>query len=65
MKTAPVKTDRDNGSFSIIGLTECQDLFQKGNLEKIHMFAHKVFILIPTFIGDSTNFWPISLGNET
>ncbi len=40
-------------------------LFQKGNLEKRRMFAHKVFILIPTFIGDSTNFLPISLGTET
>ncbi len=24
--------NRDNGSFSIISLTECQELFQKGNL---------------------------------
>ncbi len=38
MKTAPVKTDRDNGSFSVISLTEStKKLFQKGDLENKHV----------------------------
>ncbi len=38
MKTAPVKTDRDNASFSIISLTEStKKLFQKGDLDNKHV----------------------------
>ncbi len=34
MKTATVKTDRDNGSFSIISLTECQEALSEGQFGK-------------------------------
>ncbi len=32
-----MKTDRNNGSLSVISLTECQEAFQKGNLENKHV----------------------------
>ncbi len=34
MKTAPVKTDRDNGSFIIISLTECQETLSERQFGK-------------------------------
>ncbi len=33
MKTAPLRTNRDDGSFSIISLTECQEALSESNLE--------------------------------
>ncbi len=32
-----MKIDRNNGSLSVISLTECQEAFQKGNLENKHV----------------------------
>ncbi len=68
MKTAPVKTDRDNGSFSIISLTEYQEALSEGNLENKLViltleltFAHEALILSPTQIRDF--FRDISLDN--
>ncbi len=65
MKTAPVKTDRDNGSFSIISLTECQKDLSEGQFGKQTCdtcleltFVHKALVLIPTRIGDFTYFIP-------
>ncbi len=46
MKRAPVKTDRNNGSFSIISLTECQEA-----LEKLFLF----------FLGHFLRQWNLSL----
>ncbi len=34
MKAAPLKTDRDDGSFSIISLTECQEALSEGQFGK-------------------------------
>ncbi len=34
MKSAPVKTDRDNGSFIIISLTECQEALSERQFGK-------------------------------
>ncbi len=34
MKKSPVKIDRDNGSFSIISLTECQEAFSERQFGK-------------------------------
>ncbi len=39
MKTAPVKTDIDDGSFSIISLTECQEALSEVNLENKRVFG--------------------------
>ncbi len=65
MKTALVKTDRDNGSFSIISLTECQEALSERQFGKQTryllclelMFTHKVLVLIPSRIGDVTDFF--------
>ncbi len=74
MKTAPVKTERDNGSFSIISLTECLEALSEGQFGKQTRYllcleltsAHEELVLIPTRIGDFTNFFQdISLDNET
>ncbi len=65
MKTAPVKTDRDNGSFSIISLIECQKALSEA-IWKIDL--EQALALIPTCIGDFTDFWDIwdiSLDYET
>ncbi len=56
-----------------LALQSAKKLFQKGNLENKSVilcleltFAHKVLVLIPTRIGNFTNFfWDISLDNET
>ncbi len=74
MKTAPLKTDRDNGGFSIISLTECQEALSEGQFVKQKRyllcleltFAHEALVLISTCIGDFTDFYQdISLDNET
>ncbi len=70
-----MKTGRDDGSFSIIGLTECQeDLSERQFGQQMRdtyfclelTFVHKVLALIPTRIRDFTDFFQdISLDNET
>ncbi len=74
MKTAPVKTNRDNGSFSIISLTECKEALSEGQFGKQTCDTYfvwswrshkKVLVLIPTRIGDFTDFFDICLDNET
>ncbi len=67
MKTAPVKTDRDDGSFSIISLTECQEALSEGNLEnkRVILTLSGALVLISTRIGNFTDFFQdISLDNE-
>ncbi len=58
--------NRDNGSFSIISLTECQEALSERQFVKKNVwhllcleltFAHKVLVLLPTRIGDFTNFF--------
>ncbi len=69
MKSAPVKTDRDNGSFIIISLTECQEALSERQFGKQKhdtyfclelTFAHKALdkalVLIPICIGDFNDF---------
>ncbi len=58
-----------------LALQSAKKLFQKGNLENKHVtltlsgadvHAHEVLVLIPTRIGDFTDFFQdISLDNET
>ncbi len=64
MKAAPLNTGRDNGSFSIISLTECQEALSERQFGK--QTRDTYFVLISTRIGDFTDFFrDISLDNET
>ncbi len=74
MKTAPVKTDRDNGSFSIISFTKCQEALSERQFGKqthhtlsgADFRARSVGIDPYTYWGLFSNFfWDISLDNET
>ncbi len=57
----PVKTDRDDGSFSIISLTDCQETLSEGQFGKqtpgtYFVWSWRSLVLIPTRIGDLTYF---------
>ncbi len=74
MKAAPLRTDRDNGGFSIISLIECIEALSEGQFGKQKRyllclqptFTHKALVLISTCIGDFTDFFrDISVDNET
>ncbi len=66
MKTAPGKTDRDNDSFSIISLTECQAALSERQFGKQTPDTYFVWswrwraqrlVLIPEHLGDVTDFF--------
>ncbi len=71
LTTTFVFTIIHESSFSIISLTECQEALSEGNLENKRVifymeltFADEVLVLIPTRIGDFTDFLrDISLDN--
>ncbi len=73
MKTAPVKTDRDNGSFSIISLTGFQEALSERQFGKQTCYtlsgddvrAWSIDIDPYKNWGLNRCFWDISLDNET